>query len=178
MILNPEEWSLSYALPENFQHQCGTLNLELGQFLSNERLQKMKMVAKKRSRHILTVFENTHHAHNISAIIRSVDSFGFLDLFFVYSNPQIRFRAADAIDRGASQWLFPKRFSSIAHCTQVLKANGYLLALVSLPNFSHTSQNYQHKVPSFSSQNFQSNEFHDFIQDQKIALIFGSELSS
>ncbi|MES2615868.1 MAG: RNA methyltransferase [Bdellovibrionota bacterium] len=167
---------LSYFLPEEFKSYRGKLITELGQFLSVERMSKMENVVKKRSRHVLTVFENTQHAHNISAVIRSVDTFGFLDLFFVYSNPTIRFRAADNIDRGASQWLFPKRLSSIKACAEVLKQNNYKIAVVSLPDFSRTSQNYITQLPSFSCADFEKDEFHNFVQDEKIALIFGSEL--
>lgn len=136
----------------------------------------MQNIVNKRSRHILTVFENTHHSHNISAVIRSVDTFGFLDLFFVYSNPQMRFRATDTIDRGASQWLFPKRLTSIKKCAEILKESQYKIALVSLPDFSRTSQNYLNQLPSFSCVDFFTNSFHNFVQDEKIALIFGSEL--
>ena len=167
---------LSYSLPEEFKLDCGKLIVELGQFISKERLCKMQNVLKKRSRHILTVFENTHHAHNISAVIRSVDTFGFLDLFFLYSNSQIRFRAADTIDRGASQWLFPKRLTSIKQCAELLKESNYKIALVSLPDFSRTSKNYSNQLPSFSCTDFVKDEFHNFVQEEKIALVFGSEL--
>lgn len=168
--------SLSFHLPEHFNNDCGMLIQELGQFLSNERFDKMRKIVQKRSRHILTVFENTHHAHNISAVLRSVDTFGFLDLFFIYSNPTMRFRAFDTIDRGASQWLFPKRLTSIKKCASLLKENQYKIALVSLPNFSRTAHNYVNQLPSFSCAHFSDNAFHEFVQDEKIALIFGSEL--
>ncbi len=179
MILNTKKGNssqLSYYLPEEFKDEVGKLIPVLQQFLSQERLCKMQTVLKQRSRHVLTVFENTHHAHNISAILRSVDTFGFLDLFFVYSNPNIRFRAADAIDRGASQWLFPKRFTSIKQCAELLKENHYKVALVSLPSFSRTSKNYVSDIPSYSCHDLMSDGFLDLDKGYKIALIFGSEL--
>lgn len=168
--------NIEYDLPDEFVNDCGKLVVELMQFLSNERFEKMQRVVKERSRRVLTVFENTHHAHNISAVLRSVDTFGFLDLFFVYSNPHMRFRAADSIDRGASQWLFPRRFDSIQECAEILKANNYKIAVVSLPDFSRTSQNYVNQLPSFSCGDFHKDNFHNFVQENKIALIFGSEL--
>jgi tRNA (guanosine-2'-O-)-methyltransferase len=168
--------NLNYNLPIEFEHELGKISEALGPFLSQERIAKMQRVVQNRSRKVLTVFENTHHAHNISAVIRSVDTFGFLDLFFLYSNPDIRFRVADNIDRGASQWLFPKRLTSIETCAKGLKSSGYKIALVSLPDFSRTSQNYVKQLPSYACQDFFSDDFHNFVQDDRIALVFGSEL--
>lgn len=170
------ESKMDYVLPNEFTSDFGKLIDELSPFLSKERLQKMQTIVQRRSRRVITVFENTQHAHNISAVLRSVDTFGFLDLFFVYSNAQIRFRAADTIDRGASQWLFPKRLTSIEQASKILKDSGYKIAVVSLPDFSRTSKNYLAQIPSYSCRNFFQDDFHNFVQDQKIALIFGSEL--
>lgn len=168
--------TMSYHLPDKFKNDIGKLIPELGQFLSSERFDKIQKFAKKRSRKVLTVFENTHHAHNISAILRSVDSFGFLDLFFIYSNPEMRFRVSDAIDRGSSQWLFPKRFNSISSCAEILKKNNYKIALVSLPDFSRTHQDYKKNTPSFSSSEFSKEHFLNYFEDHKVAIVFGSEL--
>ena len=168
--------SLSYTIPSHFSQDQGSLIPELGQFLSNERIDKMKQVVQKRSRKVLTVFENTHHGHNISAILRNVDTFGFLDLFFLYSNQNIKFRIADTIDRGSSQWLFPKRLTSIHQCAQLLKDSNYKIALVSLPDFSRTASNYQNQLPSFASTQFQESAFINLVGENPVALVFGSEL--
>lgn len=168
--------TLDYVIPDQFKHDLGLLTQELGSFLTGERLSKMQRVLQKKSRHVLTVFENTQHAHNISAVLRNVDSFGFLDLFFVYSNTGVRFRANETIDRGASQWLLPKRFTSIEHCATLLKNNGYKIVLVTLPDFSRTADQYQTQLPSFSSNQFETKEFQDALGTSRVALIFGSEL--
>ncbi|WP_148698136.1 TrmH family RNA methyltransferase [Silvanigrella aquatica] len=165
-----------YFIPEYLRNDFGKINAALRGFLTETRLAKMQNIAQKRSRQVLTVFENTHHAHNISAIIRTIDAFGFLDLFFLYSNSEMRFRAADTVDRGASQWLMPKRLTSIEDCAKILKDSNYKIALVSLPDFSRTSEHYNYHIPSFTSQKFCTDEFKNFIGNQKIALIFGSEL--
>ncbi|BBH52339.1 TrmH family RNA methyltransferase [Fluviispira sanaruensis] len=168
--------STQYFIPEHLKNDFGKIDAALRGFMTEPRLAKMEKVAGKRSRKVLTVFENTHHAHNISAILRTIDAFGFLDLFFLYSNQEMRFRTADTIDRGASQWLMPKRLVSIEKCSHILKQNGYKIILVSLPDFSRTAQHYSEKIPSFSSNQFDSTAFKEFMGDKKIALIFGSEL--
>ena len=165
-----------YFIPEHLRNDFGKINAALRGFFTDARITKMENIALKRSRQILTVFENTHHAHNISAILRTIDAFGFLDLFFLYSNPGMRFRTADTIDRGASQWLMPKRINSVEECARILKESNYKIAIVSLPDFSRTSEHYSDKIPSFPSNTFQSEEFKNYIGNQKIALIFGSEL--
>lgn len=171
-----KDFSIDYKIPAEFINNVGSLTPLLKNFLSEERFQKMQRILKNKSRRVITVFENTHHAHNISAVIRNVDSFGFLDLFFVYSNRNMRFRVADNIDRGASQWLFPKRFEAIEDCAKLLKASGVKIALVSLPDFSRTSQHYMSQIPSFSSAQFFEKSFHDVVGEEKIAFVFGSEL--
>ncbi|KAB8031799.1 TrmH family RNA methyltransferase [Fluviispira multicolorata] len=168
--------STQYFIPEHLKNDFGKIDAALRSFFTESRLAKMEKVADKRSRKVLTVFENTHHAHNISAILRTIDAFGFLDLFFLYSNQEMRFRTADTIDRGASQWLMPKRLTSIENCANILKQNGYKIALVSLPDFSRTSEYYAKNIPSFASNQFSSKDFKNFIGKNKIALIFGSEL--
>ncbi len=169
-------FSMKYNIPEKFRAQNGLIFEALKKFLTESRIEKMQRVVQNRSRHVATIFENTHHAHNTSAILRNLDSFGFLDLFFLYSQENMRFRTADAIDRGASQWLSPKRVNSFESCVRILKENGFKIALVSLPDFSRTSTYYSHELPSFSSNEFTSPKFIDTLQDQKIALVFGSEL--
>lgn len=165
-----------YFIPKHLENDFGKISATLKGFFTETRFAKMERIVQNRSRQVLTVFENTHHAHNISAILRTIDVFGFLDLFFLYSNPNMRFRTADAIDRGASQWLLPKRLESVFDCATILKKGGYKIALVSLPDFSRTAEHYLNDIPSFPTNTFQSMEFRNFIGNQKIALIFGSEL--
>lgn len=165
-----------YIVPEEFKNDLGKLTNALSDFYTSARIARMENILLKRSRQVLTVFENTHHGHNISAILRTIDSFGFLDLFFLYSNRDMRFRSADTVDRGASQWLMPRALLSISQCASILKKSNYKIALVTLPDFSRTSENYLESIPSFSSQMFASDDFKNFVGQQKIALIFGSEL--
>nr|BFD31496.1 RNA methyltransferase [Pigmentibacter ruber] len=165
-----------YFIPKNFENNFGKISATLKGFFTENRMAKMERIVQSRSRQVLTVFENTHHAHNISAIIRTIDSFGFMDLFFLYSNHAMRFRTADTIDRGASQWLLPKRLESIAECAKILKKSNYKIALVSLPDFSRTADHYISHIPSFASNSFHKEEFKEFLGENKIALIFGSEL--
>lgn len=167
---------LQYSIPPHFKSHLGLLQKEFLPFYTENRVEKMRRVLEKRSRRVLTVFENTHHGHNISAVLRNLDSFGFLEIIFLYSNQDMKFRATEAIDRGASQWLLPKRMTSSEKCIGMLKDSGYKIALVTLPDFSRTSELYLKSVPAFSCSQLNSKTFLDSIEDQKIALVFGGEL--
>lgn len=165
-----------FNIPENFKEHVGQITNVLAPIVTEKRLEKMQKIAKQRSRQVCVVFENTHHAHNISAVLRTMDAIGFLDVFFLYHNPHIRFRTNDSIDRSASKWLLIKNFSSIVETAEKLKEDGYKIALVSRPDFSRTSTNYCDELKAFSTEQFDDVEFRTSIENHKIALIFGTEL--
>lgn len=167
---------LQYSIPPHFKSHLGLLQKEFLRFYTERRVEKMRRVVQKRSRRILTIFENTHHGHNISAVLRNLDSFGFLEIIFLYSNQDMKFRATEAIDRGASQWLLPKRLTSSQKCIEMLKAANYKIALVTLPDFSRTSTLYLKSTPAFTCSALSSEMFLNAVQEQNIALVFGGEL--
>jgi len=168
--------SIKYSIPEKFQKNIGKITEALTPLLTDKRLQRMRHVVSTRSRKVCAVFENTHHAHNISAVLRTMDAFGFLDVFFLYNNPHIRFRAHDSIDRSASKWLMIRNQDSVATCAQVLKENNYKIALISRPDFSKTSKYYQMELPAFSTAKLDERPFLELQKNHDIALVFGTEL--
>lgn len=157
-------------------HQIGKITNALTPLVTEKRMASMRRVAAQRTRQICVVFENTHHAHNISAVLRTMDALGFLDVLFLYDNPHIRFRAHDSIDRSASKWLRIKKFDSIEHTIKTLKQAGYKIALISRPDFSRTATHYRAELKAFSTNQLDNPEFLNIARDNKIALIFGTEL--
>lgn len=166
-----------FKIPEKFENSVGKLSEFLKPMCTEKRYEKFVNILEQRSKNILTVFESTHHMHNISAVIRNIDSFGFMNLMFIYTQETLKFRISDTVDRGSSQWLFLSYKNSIAEGIQSLKNSGYKIAAVTLPDFSRTFQNYQREICSYSTQDFQSLTFQEIIKNHKIALIFGSELA-
>lgn len=163
-------------LPVHLKPYVGQITSLLAPLITEQRLEKMQKISAQRSRQVCVVFENTHHAHNISAVLRTMDAIGFLDVFFLYHNPHIRFRANDTIDRSASKWLLINSFSSIQETAEKLKQDGYKIALVSRPDFSRTANHYCQTLQTFSTEQFEDAAFCDIIKDHKIALVFGTEL--
>jgi tRNA (guanosine-2'-O-)-methyltransferase len=164
-----------YFIPKDLQGDFGRLKEVLSPVLRSERIARFVQVASTRTRTVMPVFESTHHSHNISAVLRTADAFGFQDVSFVYHQPDMKFRLGDSVDRGSSSWLMIRRSTSIQQCAQALKSSGYKLFLVSLPTFSRTSENYQNSLPSFSAQQIGSQKFLEAVGTGRIALIFGNE---
>ncbi|MBX9703546.1 MAG: hypothetical protein K2X39_05280 [Silvanigrellaceae bacterium] len=165
-----------YYLPATLKQYQGRLIKTLGDFITKERIEKFNKVGSLRSRRVLTLFENTHHAHNISAVLRSIESQGFMEGIFLYSNPEMKFRAAESVDRGASQWLILKKSSHFQQCIRFLKTSGYKIAVVSLPEFSKSAQHFESNIPSFFNDELGTERFQRLVEESPVAVIFGTEL--
>ena len=166
-----------YQVLQEFLPQVGEVQNLLKTYITPERLNRFDNVLSKRSRRILTVFEDTHHCHNISAILRTQDALGFHDVLFQYdTTPTYKnFRAKDSVERGSSTWLNAKHSPSIEACAHYLKERGYAIGLVSLPSFAITGDKYKQELPAFSPEDFQSEPFKEWLDDRPIALVFGAE---
>ncbi len=165
-----------FFIPKSLQGDFLAVSDYLSGFVSEQRRERFLRVASERSRFVAPVFENTHHVHNISAILRTSDALGFQDAFFCYTLKDMHFRLKDGVERGASAWLSPRRATSMRACAELLKACGYAVALVSLPSFERTSDHYRGDLPSFAVQDIVSAEFEAVRARRKLALVFGNEL--
>jgi len=92
--------------------------------LTDERLARLNEVVANRSVHIVSVLENIHDRGNVSAVMRSSEAFGFLDVSLI-DQPGARFKASKRVTRGAEKWLDVHSYSSSATCVKALKARGY-----------------------------------------------------
>lgn len=165
-----------YFIPRSLQSDFMRVHAALSPFITPERHARLRNIVSKRARRVAAVFESTHHSHNISAVLRTMDAFGFQDAFFVYSPDLMRFRFKDSVERGSSNWLSSRRAPDIATCARALKASGYKIALVSLPGFCRTSDHFDANLPSFGVQEFGSDLFMRALSDARLALVFGNEM--
>ena len=164
-----------YFIPADLQEDFGKAKEVLSATLTEERLLRFASVASTRTRAVMPVFESTHHCHNISAVLRTADAFGFQDVSFVYNQPDMKFRLSDSVERGSSTWLSARRTTSIAKCAAALKQSGYMIFLVSLPSFARTSVYYKGELPSFAAQEIGNQQFIDLVGHNRIALVSGNE---
>ncbi len=101
----------------------------LSTFITEKRLERIKEVAAKRTRHFAVVLENIYQGHNASAVLRTCDCFGVQNIFVVENINN--FSPNEEIALGAEKWLSINHFddeNAIEKCYAELRKNNYLIA--------------------------------------------------
>ena len=70
--------------------------------------------------------ENIHDPHNVSAVLRSADAVGVLEVQLVYVNEQFP-KLGKKSSASASKWIKRRGFSSIKACYDQLHKEGFLI---------------------------------------------------
>jgi tRNA (guanosine-2'-O-)-methyltransferase len=166
---------MRYTIPSHLEPHLGSLRALLSAQMTEERLSRFSEVLDGRSRDVVAVFQDTHHSHNISAVLRTCDALGFQDALFVYKDEYRNPRLKDCVERGAASWLSLRRAETIADVVKALKSSGYLVGLVSLPDFRDSAGYYSSNLPSFSNLEISGERFCNFVAGRRIALVFGNE---
>lgn len=100
-----------------------------GQKLTDHRRELLKSVVDNRIRHFTLVLEDLKDPHNISAVIRTSEVFGFQDVHVISEvNP---WRVGRSVLKGSYKWLSIYSYSKRARCLQGLKDKGYQIAVAS-----------------------------------------------
>ncbi len=113
--------------------------------LTERRIGLLRNLAANRSRHFTMVLEDLYDPHNISAVIRTSEVFGFQDVHIIEEeNP---FRIAKSILKGSFKWMnlfrYKQRASAMAH----LRAKGYRIAVAST-NTNQTIDQLDLSIPT------------------------------
>ena len=95
----------------------------LEDFMLPERAERLRRVAAGRTRNLVLVLDGVHDPHNLSAVVRSCDAFGLLDLHVIETNA--RFRVSKKVSQGAHKWLDIHRWPDPEACAQRLQVNGH-----------------------------------------------------
>ncbi len=97
--------------------------------LTDHRRDLLKSVVDNRIRHFTLVLEDLKDPHNISAVIRTSEVFGFQDVHVISEvNP---YRVGRSVLKGSYKWLDIYSYSKRARCLQGLKEKGYQIAVAS-----------------------------------------------
>lgn len=90
----------------------------------------MVQVARKRSRFVTVLLDGVSDPHNLAAVIRSLDAFGFQEAHAVEGG-KVRIRLSRRVTRGADRWVDLFIYPSSLVAAQTLKRRGYkILAAV------------------------------------------------
>ena len=92
-------------------------------FLLPERVERLKEVLASRTVSVTLVLENLHKDYNISAILRTCESFGIQDVHVV---PQPgEGKVFKTITQGCHKWLTIHRHEDVSACFKILKKKGF-----------------------------------------------------
>ncbi len=116
----------------------------LENFVTENRKQVFKRILSNRTRHFTLALEDLYQMHNVSAVIRSADIFGFQDVHIIQKKYQPKL--SHAIAKGAEKWLTIHRYTQTLDAIKQLKSKGYQIVAttphthdVSLPEFDITT---------------------------------------
>jgi tRNA (guanosine-2'-O-)-methyltransferase len=103
--------------------------LKYGFKLTEARRALLQGVVARRTRHFTLVLEDLKDPHNISAVIRTCDVFGFQDVHVINEvNP---YRVTRSVLKGSYKWLDIFCHARRSACLQGLRGMGYRIAVAS-----------------------------------------------
>lgn len=125
----------------------------LERHLTPERIKRINDVLEHRTYSVATVAEGLYDIGNISAVMRSAESFGFMP-FHIVERKEAQYKMSDRISKGSEKWLDIRKVTGPETCFANLRQEGYKIFATDLKA--------SHKIREI-----------DFTQ--KIALVFGNE---
>ncbi len=98
---------------------------------TRERIAKVERVLSDRQPDLHIVLEEVTNTHNASAVVRTCDAAGVLNLDVIYAADE-PFPVNEAISTRAEKWLNLTRYSSTRECLLCLKERGFAIAATHL----------------------------------------------
>lgn len=98
---------------------------------TEKRIRRIEQVLSRRRPDLRVVLEEVRNTHNASAVVRTCDAAGILDVDIVYSGEE-EFPVNQAISTRAHKWLRLHYFSNVEECFSRLKQGGFTIAATHL----------------------------------------------
>ena len=122
--------------------------------MTERRKKKFLSVLRHRQPTLTIIMEDIHDPHNVSAMLRSADAVGVMEVHLVYSNEQFP-KLGKKSSASANKWIARRSYKSIQECYDTLHREGFLICATHLGT---TSQS-----------------LYELTLTKKIALVFGNE---
>lgn len=122
--------------------------------MTERRHDKFLSVIRQRQPDLTVVMDNIHDPHNVSAILRTADAAGLLEVQLVYVDEEFPVLGKKS-SASALKWIKRNKFSSIPECYDDLRRRGFRIYATRLGKRSRT--------------------LYDIDLTEKVALVFGNE---
>jgi len=156
------------------------------------RADRLQKAAAQRTRSLAIVLDGVHDQHNLSAVVRSCEGFGILDLHVIETHAP--FRIGSSVTQGAEKWLDIHRYLQPEDCIAALAASRLEIWLANpAPGSIEVSEvtwqkpialvfGNEHEGPSQAMQKNASGSFHipmlGFSQSLNISVAAGITLAT
>lgn len=124
------------------------------EFRTEERVKKIISVLNQKQPHLTVVLENIHDPHNVSAILRTCDAVGVLEVHLLYTVEEFP-EISKASSVSANKWIKIQRHFTYEDFYQKMKSKGFLIAASHLDKYSYAHDQLDYTKP--------------------VALVFGNE---
>jgi tRNA (guanosine-2'-O-)-methyltransferase len=121
---------------------------------STRRMEKIRQVLSRRQPGLTVVMENIHDPHNVSAVFRTCDAVGIMQVELLYTTEKFP-RIGKKSSSSANKWLERRRHESIDECYHTLRDEGFKIYATHLGS--------------------ETRSLYDLDLTGKVALVFGNE---
>jgi len=121
---------------------------------SERRLARLEFVLRHRQPDLTVVMENIHDPHNVSAMLRSCDAAGVMEVQLLYSVERFP-KVGKKSSASATKWVERRKFRSVSECFAMLRKEGFRIYSTRLGE--------------------QSNSIYEVDLTKKVAIVFGNE---
>jgi len=121
---------------------------------TERRLARLEEVIRKRQPDLTVVMENIHDPHNVSAIFRTCDAVGIMNVDLVYTVEKFP-RIGKKSSSSANKWVEHRKHKSVEECFALLRGEGSRIFATRLEPGART--------------------LYDLDMTQRIAFVFGNE---
>ena len=90
------------------------------------RIARLEQTLRQRQPDLTVVIENIHDPHNVSAILRSCDAAGVMQVQLLYTNEKFP-RIGKKSSASANKWIEPRNFDSPVKCFATLRGEGFTI---------------------------------------------------
>lgn len=89
--------------------------------MTDARTKKIQDVLDKRQPDLTVVLENVEDPHNISAVLRSCDAVGIMEVFTIHTMDYRRKKFCRRTSSGAVKWMMTHQYFSLEECMKTVK---------------------------------------------------------